>query len=108
MRLTRNFMNHFSKAGVSKDIQRTAFKMPFNHTTTFDSGKLIPFFMQECVPGDTVKVDSTSMVARMQTPLAPVMGTAMLDYWYFFVPLRLVWDNFREFMGENNRRSLGY
>ena len=101
MRLTRNIMNHFSKAGVTKNISRTAFKMPFHHTTTFSSGRLIPFFMQECVPGDSVQVNSTAMLARMQTPLVPVMGTAILDYWYFFVPTRLVWDNFKEFMGEN-------
>lgn len=43
------------------------------------------------------------MVARMQTPLVPVMGTAYIDYWYFFVPNRLVWQNFKEFMGENTR-----
>lgn len=103
MRLTRNVMNHFSKAGIQKDISRTAFKTPFSHTTTFNSGKLVPFFFQECVPGDTVQIDATGMVARMQTPLVPVMGTAMLDYWYFFVPNRLVWDNFKEFMGENTK-----
>lgn len=82
-------------------MQRTMFATPFTHTTTFDSGKLIPFFLQECIPGDTVKVDSTALIARMQTPIVPVMDSAFLDYFYFFIPTRLVWNNFKAFMGEN-------
>lgn len=61
--------------------------------------------MQECVPGDTVKIDSTNIVARMQTPIVPTMGSAYLDYWYFFIPTRLVWENFKEFMGENKNAA---
>ena len=99
MRLTRNIQNHFSKAALSKDISRTKFHMPFSHTTTGNSGKLIPFFMKECVPGDTVQC-TTSIIARMQTPLAPVMDTAYLDWYYFFVPNRIIWEGFKEFMGE--------
>lgn len=103
MRLVRNITNHFSKAGVSKNIQRTAFHRPFTHTTTMNSGKLIPFFMDEAIPGETFDAASVRLNALSNTPLVPVMDTAFIDYFFFFIPIRLVWENFREFMGENTR-----
>lgn len=99
-RLNRNNITRFSRNAVNIDIPRTRFNMPHKHTTTFNSGKLIPMFFQECLPGDTFQMD-TSVIARMSTPEFPVMDTAFLDYYYFFVPNRLVWDNWKEFMGEN-------
>lgn len=99
-RLNRNNITRFSRAAVGMDIPRTKFHMPFKHTTTFNSGKLIPFFFQECLPADTFEM-RTNMIARMSTPEFPVFDTAFLDYYYFFVPNRLVWKNFAEFMGEN-------
>ena len=99
-RLNRNNVTRFSRSAVNLDIPRTKFNMPHKHTTTFNSGKLIPIFFQECLPGDTFQMD-TSIIARMSTPQVPVMDTAYLDYYYFFVPNRLVWRGWQEFMGEN-------
>ena len=100
MRLTRNNITRFSKNPVNMDIPRTKFSMNSKHLTTFNSGKLIPFFFQECLPGDTFVMD-TNFMLRMSTPVYPVADTAYFDYYYFFVPNRLVWSNWREFMGEN-------
>ena len=66
-----------------------------------DAGKIIPFFCCDILPGDTVKMN-TAQVVRMQTPITPVMDNANLDTYFFFVPNRLVWEHWREFMGEND------
>lgn len=88
----------------SVNISRSTFDRSFNVKTTFNAGKLIPFYIDEVLPGDTFK-DRTSMVVRMTTPIFPVMDDCYLDYYYFFVPNRLVWDNWQRFMGENDMSS---
>ncbi|QXP44312.1 MAG: major capsid protein [Arizlama microvirus] len=81
------------------DIPRSAFKIETAHKTTFDSGKLIPIFCEEILPGDTWKVRMTAF-ARLATPIFPLMDNIHLDSFFFFVPNRLVWDNWVKFMGE--------
>lgn len=80
---------------------RTKFNRDQTILTTFDSGKLIPFFVDEVLPGDTFQVD-TSAIIRMTTPKYPVMDDAFVDFYYFYCPNRILWDNFKEFMGEVN------
>lgn len=85
------------------NILRSKFDMaPFDHKTTFNAGKLIPIFCQECLPGGTYKLTTRELV-RMSTPIHPVMDQSYLDTYFFFVPNRLVWDNWEEFMGENKQ-----
>lgn len=84
----------------SIDIERSRFDRKFEHTTTCNAGLLCPFLIDDCLPGTTVNFD-TSFVCRMLTPLKPVMGDAVIDIFYFFTPYRLLWDHWREFMGEN-------
>lgn len=81
-------------------VPRSKFKMPFTHKTTFDAGQLIPFYVSEILPADTVSIN-TSEVIRMSTPLYPVLDNAFVDICYFFVPSRLLWTHWREFWGEN-------
>jgi hypothetical protein len=81
------------------DIPRSKFVAQKTHKTTFDSGKLIPIYVDEVLPGDTVNLSST-MFARMATPLYPIMDNLHLDTFFFFVPNRLLWDNWQKFMGE--------
>ena len=81
-------------------IQRSQFKIPHKYTSTFNFGKLIPFYMQEILPGDTFK-NETNLVMRMTTPIKPVMDNAWLDIMYFFVPNRTIWEHWEEFMGAN-------
>jgi hypothetical protein len=78
---------------------RTRFNRDQTILTTFDSGKLIPFYVDEVLPGDTFNVD-TAAIIRMSTPKYPVMDDAFIDFYYFYCPNRILWDNFKHFMGE--------
>jgi len=78
---------------------RTRFNRDQTILTTFDSGKLIPFFVDEVLPGDTFQVDTTAII-RMSTPKYPVMDDAFIDFYYFYTPNRILWDKFKNFMGE--------
>lgn len=82
------------------DIKRSIFNIPFNHKTSFNVGDLIPFYIMEVVPGDTHQI-TTSIVARLQTLLTPIMDSMNLETFYFFVPNRIVDDHWKNIMGEN-------
>lgn len=97
--MSRNTENHTGLAPM-KNIGRSSFKMPFSHKTTFNTGDIVPIYSAEVLPGDTAKIHTASLV-RMTTPINPVMDNAWMDTYYFFVPRRLVWDHWKEFMGEN-------
>ena len=81
------------------DIPRSVFKRDHTHKTTFDSGYLIPFYVDEALPGDTFNV-RCSVFARLATPIVPIMDNLYLDMFFFAIPNRLVWDNWQRFMGE--------
>ena len=84
------------------NIQRSRIPRPFTHKTTFNAGKLVPLYVDsDILPGDTVSMDLSYML-RSQTPLDPVMDDCWFDVFAFFVPHRLVWSHWREFMGENS------
>lgn len=98
--MNRNTELHFSEL-PSVEISRSKFDRSFTHKLTFDSGKLIPVYVDASImPGDTVKM-GVSEVVRMMTPICPVMDNAYMDIYFFFVPHRIVWQNFKKFMGEN-------
>jgi hypothetical protein len=81
------------------DIPRSQFAIQTTHKTTFDAGYLVPIFVDEVLPGDTFNLKMTAF-ARLATPLYPVMDNLYMDTFFFFVPNRLVWDNWQKFMGE--------
>lgn len=81
------------------DVPRSSFRMERALKTTFDAGFLIPVFCEEVLPGDTFRTKMTAF-ARLQTPIVPFMDNIYLDSFFFFVPNRLVWDNWAKFMGE--------
>lgn len=89
---------HFSQVPKA-DIPRSKFDRSHAYKTTFDAGYLIPVFVDEVLPGDTFTVKQTAF-ARLATPLKPIMDNIYLDTQYFFVPYRLVWDNWQAFCGE--------
>ncbi len=101
--MNRNTQAHFSSLPTI-DIKRSRFDRSHSHKTTFSSGKLIPIYYEEVLPGDTITMD-TSVVCRMSTPIFPVMDNCNLDVYYFFVPNRLVWDHWEEFCGEDTSSS---
>jgi hypothetical protein len=81
------------------DIPRSSFTMETTHKTTFDAGDLIPIFVDEVLPGDMFNLKMTAF-CRMATPIFPIMDNLYLDTFFFFVPNRLVWDNWVKFMGQ--------
>ena len=81
------------------DIQRSTFDRSHGVKTTFDAGELIPVYCDEMLPGDTFSCQLTAF-ARLATPIHPTMDNAFMDTHFFSVPLRLIWDDFEEFMGE--------
>lgn len=91
------------------DIPRSAFLRESAHKTTFDAGYLVPVYVDEVLPGDTFKLRMTAF-ARMATPLYPIMDNLKMDVFWFFVPNRLVWSNWKKFMGEqaNPSDSISY
>lgn len=97
--MNRNVESHFSKL-PSAEIQRSVFDRSSDHKTSFNVGDLIPFYIDEVLPGDTFDV-TTAKVVRSQTMLTPIMDNLYLDTYYFFVPNRLVWKHWKEFCGEN-------
>nr|AVQ10187.1 putative major capsid protein [Gokushovirinae environmental samples] len=92
------------------DIPRASFVMESAYKTTFDGGYLYPIYIEEVLPGDTFNLRMTAF-CRLATPLVPVMDNLYLESFFFFVPNRLVWDNWQRFMGErdpNPNSSISY
>lgn len=81
------------------NLQRSTFDRSFTYKTTFDAGYLIPFYVDEALPGDTFNV-STSLLARLNTPIHPIMDNIYLETFYFYVPNRLIWEHWREMNGQ--------
>jgi hypothetical protein len=101
-------VHHFSMT-PRPDIPRAAFDIQHAHKTTFDAGFLIPIYCEEVLPGDSWTVRCTAF-ARLATPIFPLMDNLYLDTFFFYVPNRLVWDNWVRFMGEqdNPTDSISY
>lgn len=96
--MNRNNERHFNQIPQMK-ASRTRFNRDQTILTTFDAGKLVPFYVDEVLPGDTFSVD-TAAIIRMTTPKYPVMDDGFIDFYYFYCPNRILWDNFKHFMGE--------
>lgn len=92
-------MQHVFSQVPSVNIQRSKFNRSHGYKTTFDSGYLVPIFVDEALPGDTFNCKMTAF-ARLSTPIKPVMDNLYLDTFFFAVPIRLIWSNFKKFMGE--------
>lgn len=97
--MNRNSENKFANI-PNINVQRSIFDRNSGNKTTFNTGELVPIYIDEVLPGDTFTME-TSAVVRMSTPIFPTMDNAYLDTYYFYVPNRLVWDKWKEFNGEN-------
>lgn len=100
----KSVMKHAFSMIPKTTIQRSSFDRSFGYKTTFNEGLLIPFFCDEVLPGDTFKL-KTSVLARLSTPIVPVMDNMFLDMQFFFVPNRLLWDHWQNFNGEQRDPS---
>lgn len=102
--MTRNTSTRFALNPTRLDMSRSRFDRSASYKTTFNVGDLIPFYVDEVLPGDTFSID-TSKVVRMQTLLTPIMDNIYLDTYFFFVPNRIVWEHWRQLMGENTQSA---
>ena len=100
----RNQESHFALNPTNIDISRSTFDRSSSVKTSFNVGQVVPFYLDEVLPGDTFSVQ-TSKVVRLQTLLTPIMDNIYLDTYYFFVPNRLTWQHWRELNGENTQSA---
>lgn len=92
-------MKHRFSEVPKAEIPRSSFDRSHGHKTTFDAGYLVPVLLDEALPGDTFNVKMTGF-ARLATPIFPIMDNMFMDTQFFAVPIRLVWDNWQKFNGE--------
>lgn len=89
----------FGRSNSQPMLQRSAFNRSHALKTSFNSGLIVPIYADEALPGDTFKMHVSNMV-RMTTPITPVMDNIHLDMFFFAIPNRLIWSNWKKFMGE--------
>lgn len=92
--------SHFARIPTA-NIRRSVFDRSHVYKTTFDEGKLIPYFVDEVLPGDTFTLSPTEF-CRLATPIAPFMDNLYFETFFFFIPYRLVWDNWVKMCGEQD------
>lgn len=92
-------MSHAFSQVPRADIPRSSFDRSHGYKTTFDAGFLVPVFIDEALPGDTFNLAMTGF-GRLATPIHPFMDNLFIDSFFFAVPMRLVWDNWQAFNGE--------
>ena len=97
----RSSMQHNFAQVPSADIPRSSFDRTHCNKTTFDAGFLVPIYVDEVLPGDSFNLNLTGF-ARMATPIFPVMDNMFMDFFFFFVPNRLIWDNWERMNGEQD------
>lgn len=90
----------FSQYKSDIERPRSRFDRSSSVKTSFNVGDLVPFYLDEVLPGDTFDIE-TSFVTRLQTLITPPMDDLFLDMYYFYVPSRLCWSHWKEFMGES-------
>lgn len=97
----KSVMVHDFSRVPSANIPRSSFDRSHGYKTTFDAGMLVPIFVDEALPGDTFSLNMTGF-CRLSTPLHPYMDNAFFNTFFFAVPLRLIWDNWQKFNGEQD------
>lgn len=95
----KSVMTHQFSRVPSTNMQRSSFDRSHGLKTTFDADKLIPILVDEALPGDTFNL-TLNAFCRLATPINPIMDNMFLDTFFFAVPNRIVWDNWKKFCGE--------
>lgn len=91
-------LNHEFSRVPQAEIQRSTFNRVHGLKTTFDSGYLVPIYVDEVLPGDTFQMNATGF-GRLATPIYPIMDNMYVETFFFYVPNRLIWDNWEKFNG---------
>lgn len=99
--MSRRNMQHLFSQVPKTEIPRSRFNRSHGLKTTFDEGYLVPILVDEILPGDTVNLGAT-LFTRMATLMSPIMDNLYIDTFFFFVPERLVWENFQRMCGEQD------
>lgn len=98
----RQLINTNESSLIQKpEVPRGVFKGSWQHLTTFDEGQLIPFLVEEVLPGDHLTYGAT-IYCRMATPLFPMMSNQTINTFWFYVPNRILWENWVKLMGEQD------
>lgn len=97
----RHRMDHLFSQVPKAEIPRSRFNRSHAYKTTFDSGYLVPIFVDEVLPGDTFQMNCT-LFARVATLISPIMDNLYMDTFWFFVPERLVFEHFQRMCGEQD------
>ena len=97
----RKNIQHLFSMLPKTNVPRSAFDRSHGYKTTFDAGYLVPFFLDEVLPGDTFNL-SANLFARLATPIVPLMDNLYLDTQFFFVPCRLLWDHWENLNGQRD------
>ena len=95
----RSVMEHSFSQVPRAEIPRSTFDRSHGLKTTFDADWLIPIYVDDVMPGDTFRMNANFM-GRLSTPLHPIMDNMFFETFFFFVPYRLIWDDFKKFHGE--------
>ena len=103
MRIRTANQKNFAKT-VEANLPRSRFNRPFTHKSTFNCGDIVPLYCDEVYPGDTFNINQ-SFVSRLTTPLFPTMDDLYIELQAYFVPYRLVWDEWINLMGENTESA---
>lgn len=98
--MNRNAEQHYNQVPRA-NVPRARFKRDYSLLTTMNEGDLVPIYCDEVLPADTAKIDLNALM-RMSTPLYPVMDNCYCDFYFFFVPSRLLWEHFENLMGQND------
>ena len=102
--MARSVMSHDFSRVPRADIPRSSFDRSHGVKTTFDAGYLVPVFVDEALPGDTLNLSMTGF-GRLSTPLKPFLDNLFIDSFFFAVPIRLIWNNWQKFNGEQDNPS---
>lgn len=86
----------FSKVQVMKP-NRSVFNLSYDNAFDAQFGALYPVYVEDCVPGDIFKVSGKPYV-QMSPLKSPMMGAIHADIHYFFVPYRIIWNEWKKFI----------
>lgn len=97
----KSVMQHRFSDVPNVSIPRSKFDRSHGFKTTFDAGYLVPIYVDEALPGDTFSLNLTGF-ARVSTPIFPIMDNLVMETFFFAVPYRLLWENWKRFCGERH------
>lgn len=91
-------MSNFMDSILATRPTKTAFNLSHEVKLSTDIGMITPIFCQEVIPGDVFKINVETLV-RFAPMIAPIMHRVNVKTEFFYVPFRLLWDDYEDFLG---------